>query len=456
MVVRIEDDVRLVEELINEGNLEKAKEILNQSDTMAIRIIDYLPFHLIGPAFRLLSKDHAMEVFEELEPEDQMQVISSLGHEEAAKMFSQIPPDDQVHLLDEVPAKVAKRLLSSLKEEQRQTAMELLGYPRNSAGRLMTPNYLSLKKEMTVEEALEKIKKMGLTSETIYYCYVTDRHRHLEGVVSLRDLVVSSMDKKIEAIMDPDVIAVSTLEDQEVVARLVSDMDFLAVPVVDKENRLVGIITVDDVMDVLEREETLTAYSAVGLTPAEEEGMRSLRLIEGPMTQAIRVRLPFLFITLIGGMLAGGLIGAFEETLASIVALAFFIPVVMDMGGNVGTQSSTIFARALALGQIKLDNFLQYLLREALVGLILGSVTGVAGGAVVFFWQSDIRIALVVGLALIFTVLLASILGFLVPRFILALGFDQAAGSVPLITSIKDLSGILIYFLLAQALLEII
>lgn len=450
MVYKIEDDVERIEDLIEAGDLEAAKKLLNQSVTKAAHIIDYLPFPLIGPAFRLLSKENAIEVFEELEPEDQTQVISSLSLEEAGKMFSQIPPDDQIHLLDEVPAKVAKRLLAALKEDQRQTAMELLGYPRGSAGRLMTPNYLSLKKEMSVKEALEKIRERGLGSETIYYCYVTNQGRQLEGVVSLRDLVVNDQHKKIADIMDPDVIAVSTLDKQEEVARLLSDLDFLAIPVVDKEMRLVGIITVDDAMDVLEREETISDYSSVGITAVEQEGMRSLRLIEGPVLQSVRVRLPFLGITLIAGMLAGRLIGTFEDVLSSIVALAFFIPVVMDMGGNVGTQSSTIFARAIALGQIKLDDFIKYLLREALVGLILGTVVGLIGAIFVAIWQGSLEMGYVVGLSLIFTVLLASILGFLVPRIIMSLGFDQAAGSVPLITSIKDMSGILIYFLLAQ------
>ncbi len=456
MSLKLEEEVTMVEEMLEEGRLEDAKKFLNQNPTIAAHIIDHLPFPLIGPAFRLLSKNNAIEVFEELEPEDQTQVIESLGAEEGAKMFSHLPPDDQIQLLDEVPAKVAKKLLASLGKNQLDTAMTLLGYPRGSAGRLMTPNYLSLKKEMTVREALERIRKAGLTSETIYYCYVTDRERHLEGVVSLRNLVVAEPDQIVQDLMDPEVIAVSTHDKQELVARLLGDLDFLAIPVVDKENRLVGIITIDDAIDVLEREETMTAYSSVGVTPVEQEGLRSLRLIEGPMSQSLRVRLPFLLITLVGGMVAGRLIGAFEQTLETVVALAFFIPVIMDMGGNVGTQSSTIFARAIALGQIKLDSFWTYLLREAFVGLALGLLIGIGGGLFAWFWQGDPNIGIVVGLSLIFTMVLASILGFLIPRLVLAMGFDQAAGSVPIITSIKDMSGILIYFLLANFFLGIV
>lgn len=456
MNLNIGEEVKLVEEMLEEGRLEEAKNFLNQNLTKAAHIIDHLPFHLIGPAFRLLSKNNALEVFEELEPEDQTQVIDSLGTEEGTKMFSHLPPDDQVQLLEEVPAKVAKKLLASLEKEKLDTALTLIGYPRGSAGRLMTPNYLSLKKEMTVREALDRIRKAGLTSETIYYCYVTDRERRLEGVISLRNLVVSEPDQVVRDLMDPEVIAVNTHDRQELVARLLGDLDFLAIPVVDKENRLVGIITIDDALDVLEREETMTAYSSVGVTPVEQEGLRSLRLIEGPMTQSLRVRLPFLLITLFGGMVAGRLIGAFEHTLETVVALAFFIPVIMDMGGNVGTQSSTIFARAIALGQIKLDSFWKYLLREALVGLALGLLIGLGGGIFAWVWQGDINMGLVVGLSLIFTMVLASILGFLIPRLVLAMGFDQAAGSVPIITSIKDMSGILIYFLLANFFLGII
>ncbi len=455
-MLRIQEDINKVEELLQEGKLEEAKKFLNQNPTRAAHIIDHLPFPLMGAAFRLLSKNNALEVFEELEPEDQTQIVNSLGLEEASQMFSKIPPDDQVQLLDEVPAKVAKKLLSGLEKDELQVAMSLLGYPRGSAGRLMTPNYLSLKKEMKVSEALVKIRKKGLTTETIYYCYVTDNERHLEGVVSLRNLVVSETDEKVGNLMDPEVIAVNTHEKQEVVARLLGELDFLAIPVVDHEKRLVGIITVDDAMDVLEREETITTYSSVGVTLAEQEGMRSLRLIEGPLYHSLKVRLPFLAITLIAGMIAGRLIGAFEETLEAVVALAFFIPVIMDMGGNVGTQSSTIFARALALGQIKINSFLQYLLRESLVGLTLGALVGLGGGFFAFVWQQSAAIGWVVGLSLCFTVLLASILGFLIPRLVLAMGFDQAAGSVPIITSIKDMSGILIYFLLANTFLGII
>jgi len=450
LVIRFEQDVTKIQDMLEEGKLEKAKKYLNQNSARAAHIIDHLPFHLIGPAFRLLSKNNALEVFEILEPEDQTQVINSLGHDEASQMFSHIPPDDQIQLLDEVPAKVAKRLLGSLQKDELETARNLLGYPRGSAGRLMTPNYLSLKKEMTIKEALEGIRKAGLTSETIYYCYVTDKERRLEGVVSLRNLVVADREEKVENLMDPEVIAVNTHDRQELVARLLGDLDFLAIPVVDKENRLVGIITIDDALDVLEREETITAYSSVGVTPVEQEGMRSLRLIEGSLYQSLKVRLPFLFITLIGGMVAGRLIGAFEETLETVVALAFFIPVIMDMGGNVGTQSSTIFARAIALGQINLENFIKYLGRESLVGLTLGIIVGVGGGFIAALWQGDVQMGLVVGLALLFTMVLASVLGFLIPRLVLAVGFDQAAGSVPIITSIKDMSGILIYFLLAN------
>jgi len=450
MVIKFEQDINKIAGLLEAGRLEEAKKDLNQNSSRAAHIIDHLPFHLIGPAFRLLNKNNALEVFEILEPEDQTQVINSLGHEEAAHMFSHIQPDDQVQLLDEIPAKVAKKLLGSLQKEKLDTALSLLGYPRGSAGRIMTPNYLSLKKEMRVKEALERIRKAGLTSETIYYCYVTDRERHLEGVVSLRNLVVADPGEKVENLMDPEVIAVNTHDRQELVARLLGDLDFLAIPVVDRENRLVGIVTIDDALDVLEREETITAYSAVGVTPVEQEGMRSLRLIEGGLFQSLRVRLPFLLITLIGGMVAGRLIGAFEQTLEAVVALAFFIPVIMDMGGNVGTQSSTIFARAIALGQINLENFIKYLLRESLVGLTLGVIVGIGGGFFAFLWQGTPQIGIVVGLALLFTMVLASILGFLIPRLVLAMGFDQAAGSVPIITSIKDMSGILIYFFLAN------
>ncbi|MGI6097929.1 MAG: magnesium transporter [Dethiobacteria bacterium] len=433
-------------------DMEALKKLLNEADIIdVIKLIQDLDNKDRVIVFRLLSKDRALEVFEQLDVDLQQRLLDNFTEEKAVEIVAEMDPDDRARLLDELPARVAKKLLAKLSSEERKYTADLLGYPPETAGRIMTPKYIRLRGELSVGEALEKIRTSGKDKETIYTMYITDSERRLEGVVSLRDLVMASPKQCVEDIMNTEVVKVTTETDQEEVAKVLQDRDLLSVPVVDRENRLVGIITVDDAIDVLEEEITEDIFDKEGLISlAHQESGRSQRLVSGTLWEVWSVRLPFLLITLVGGLLAGAVINVYEKTLESIVGVAFFIPVIMDMGGNVGTQSSTIFSRALALGHINMRRFFRQWLRELGVGLSIGLTLGILAGIVAAIWQPIPGLGFAVGLSLAITVTLATGLGFMIPYLLLKLGLDQAAGSNPIITTIKDITGLIIYFFLVS------
>ncbi len=437
------------------GDLATLKELLNQQDVD--KLLDLI--RELGPSrraivFRLLHKDLALRLFEQSGSEVRHDLILAFGHDQAVEVFAELAPDARARLLDELPAGVAKRLVETLPREERRKLDVLMGYPPETAGRIMTPDYVRLTREMTVEQALRKIRQVGQDRETVYLLYVTDDQRTLEGEVSLQALVMAELDQTITEIMEEDVPWVVTDTDQEEAAQIIKQQDLLALAVVDREQRLVGIVTVDDAMEILEEEMTEDFLQRVAIAPfGKEQGHDSYRLVHGPIWRTWLIRVPFLGITLIGGLLAGSVISAYEEAIAAIPALAIFIPVVMDAGGNAGTQSSTIFARALVLGHISSRQMIGHLLREMAVGFTIGAILGVVAGGIVVVWQDSVEIAWVVGLALAGTTTLATTLGFLVPYGLQEIGIDPAAGADPIITTIKDITGLLIYFGLAILLL---
>ncbi|MFN2364410.1 MAG: magnesium transporter [Halarsenatibacteraceae bacterium] len=434
------EDVKELKTLLNNEDMVDLMQIMRELDR-ANRVICY----------RLLNKDLAMEVFERLDIEVQEELISDFAETEINSIFKELAPDDRVRLLDELPARVAKKLLNNLNKEERNQTSELLGYEDETAGRIMTPHYIRFKRGTKIDEAMKKLRAVGEERETVYNLYVTTDTRLLEGSVSLRDLIMADGDQKIEEIMKPDPIKVDTETDQEEVARLLQEQDLLAVPVVDKENRLVGIITVDDAFDVIEEETTEDIFDKVGInTMNQKQEGRSRVLIEGKLREILKARLPFLLITLIGGFMAGFVIQGFEASLKAVAAIAVFIPVVMDMGGNVGTQSSTIFSRALVLGQINVRNFMRHLFKEMLVGLNMGTIIGIIGGLVAHLWQGIEGFGIAVALSLAITITLASSLGFIIPFILFKLDFDQAAGADPIIITIKGITGLFIYFYLVN------
>ncbi len=439
-----------VREHIDDKNLDPVKQYLRSlSPAEIIQGLKEIDHRDLPVVFRLLPKDLATDVFDLMEVSDQSELVESFSSEEAVQLLGALDPDDRVHLLDELPATVAKRLLGQLPKEQREITTRLMGYEDDTVGRIMLPIYVDVKKQMTVSDAIERIRRRKNGGDlTINAVYVTDETRRLEGVVPAGALIAADPTTTIEnLIKDTKPAAVTTNDDQEKAARLLQDLDLLELPVLDTENRLVGVLSADDAMDVLREEVTDDMFDKAGLLDlTERESDRSRGLLEGSFWHVSKVRIPFLLLTLAGGMMAGAVIEAFEETLEAVVATAIFIPVIMDMGGNVGTQSSTIFTRAVVLGQININRFVRYWLREVVNGLGIGIILGALGGVVAAVWQGVPGLGLAVGLALGLTIALAIALGFLVPFVLIKLGFDQAAGSDPILTTIKDITGLLIYF----------
>ncbi|EXJ24449.1 Mg/Co/Ni transporter MgtE [Alkalibacterium sp. AK22] len=440
---------------LEKRDMEALKDTVIQADNVEIiSTLHDLPAEEKGILFRLLPKERALHIFEQLESNTQQQLIRSFTEDKVIEVFAEMAPDDRVRLLDELPAKVTKNLIASLDQEERQATALLMGYEEETAGRLMTPEYVTVKKEMKVSAALEAVRLTAAEKETIYIIYVTDASRKLEGVLSLRELVMADPEEIIGNVMHQKVAKVSTDTDQEEAARLLQSLDFLALPVVDKENRIVGIMTFDDAMDIIEEETTEDIFDKAGLADlTDRESNRSERLVNGTLIEIWKVRLPFLVITMVGGLLAGVVIDSFEEALEAIAAVAIFIPVIMDMGGNAGTQSSTIFARGLILGHVDTSKFMKHLGKETLVGLSMGVLVGIATGIIASTWQGIPELGIAVGVALALTMTLATALGFFIPYVLFKLGIDQAAGADPIITTIKDISGLVIYFVLVTQLL---
>ncbi len=442
-----------VRALLAQKQMDALKHTLNQQDLLELinlfqELLEREKMDEMVVLFRLLNKNLSIQVFEQLSLEVQEQLLLAFTEDKAIEVVTALEPDDRVRLLDELPAKVAKKLLSALSSEERQKTADLLGYAPETAGRIMTPEYVSLKRNISVAQALERIRGQKKEAETINVLYVTDENRKLVGVISLGDLVVAEPDATIEQVMTKKIVWVATHMDQEAVARLLKARDLLAVPVVDREERLVGIVTVDDAIDILEEEATedMLKKTGIGSFLYKREESRSSKLISGSLWHVFKVRLPFLIITLIGGMLAGAVIEVFEDTLDAVVTLAIFIPVIMDMGGNVGTQSSTIFTRAMVLGHINMSRFIKHLGREVGIGASMGAVLGLAALFIATVWQGIPELGYAVGLSLFLTVTIATALGFLTPYALIRIGLDQAAGSDPIITTIKDMSGLAIYF----------
>ena len=442
-------------ELLEKNDMATLKQILEESDEIEL----LKTFHDLEDKsqviiFRLLSKNAALNIFELLDTDDQQNLIKSFTNERVVEFLNTLAPDDRVKLLDEMPAGVAKNFISSLSKEEKDITNLLMGYEPETAGRIMTTEYISLKRDMTAEESFKKIRSQASQKETIYTLYVTDSHKKLEGVLSLKDLIMAEPDVKIEDLMAESVVSVSTNTDQEQVANTLKELDLLALPVVDKEGRIVGIVTIDDAVDILEEEATEDIYDRAGLADVTgNETNRSEVLIKGSLFKIWKVRLPFLMITLLAGTISGLVIGNFEEILESVAMVAFFIPMIMDMGGSVGTQSSTLFVRGVSLGQVNLSKFFKHLIKEILVGASIGIIVGTLAGVIATIWHNNYLLGLSVGLAIVATTTFAATLGFLVPYILIKLKIDQAAGSTPIITAMKDIAGLLIYFTIVSLLL---
>ncbi len=439
-----------VQTLLERSQFEAAKTILQPVQPADIAdVIESLPSHLQAIAFRLLAKDEAITVYEYLDTPIQEALLEDFKHPEVLDIINQMSPDDRVRLLDEMPAKVVRQLFHHLSPEEREATALLLGYKPETAGRIMTTEYVSFKEDMTAEQALERVRQVAKTIETIYTLYVTDASRHLSGILSLRELVVTQPAQPIRDIMTRDVISVHTDTDQEEVARTLQHYDFLAVPVVDSEQRLVGIVTVDDVLDILEDEATEDIYTAGGVQAKGDDYFKT------DLLTVARKRVVWLFVLLITNTLTSGVIHAQEDVLTQVIALAAFIPLLIDTGGNVGSQSSTVVIRGLNTEDVRMSDVARIVSREAIAGTFLGLMLGAIVTGWAYVLQRDLLVGIAVGSSLLVVSILAAVAGSGLPFLFKALKFDPALMSAPFITTAVDVLGVSIYLGIARWLFQI-
>jgi magnesium transporter len=394
-----------------------------------------------------LNPEILAELLPELPEKRMFGFITLLSPRRAAGLLHKFPPDEMVDVLKELSREQRRRILRYFTKKEADEVRDLLRHPSDTAGGLMTTEVISLPKGTTVQEAIDYIRKKAREVETIYYVYVVDEDKKLVGVLSLRDLVIADPREKLEDIMNPNVIKVPADLDQEEVARITADYDLPVIPVVDDEERLVGIVTVDDVIDVIEEEvdEDLGYFAGTG--------EKIDKLIDAPALSVVKYRLPWLVFALIGdGLVAAYVLKAFEETLASLVGLALFMPVIMAMGGGVGVQSSTIVVRGIATREI--DNWWRYFFREMKVGFIMGIIVGLGIAILAHIVVGKPILGLIVGMSMFVTMTLASITGIGIPKLFHYIGIDPAISSNPFITTTQDITGLFIYFGLATLMLH--
>lgn len=407
--------------------------------------------------FRLLSKETAADVFANFDAPEQEQIINSITDSELSAIIEELYVDDAVDMMEELPANVVKRVMRTATPETRRLINQYLNYPENSAGSIMTAEFIDLKKYMNVREAIARIRRIGEDKETIYICFVTSADRKLEGVVSVKDLLLNDDETVIEDIMDTNVIFCMTHDDQEEVSEKISDYDLMAIPVVDKEGRLVGIVTVDDIIDVLEQETTEDFEIMAAMTPSDKPYSR---------TGAIDMwknRVPWLLFLMLSATFTTMILNSFEDALAVQAVLIGFIPIIMSTGGNSGAQSSTAIIRSLSLGDTEPKDTLKVIWKEWRVALLCGLTLAVVNFTKMLLvdnlllGNSDVNymIALVVSLAMVFAVMFAKVVGSSLPMLAEKIGLDPAVVATPLITTITDAVSLLIYFEIAKVFLHI-
>ena len=427
----------------------KLKDILTEMNEVDIAtFIEELDSEKTVIVFRMLPKELASDVFACLEVDKQEHIINSITDYELGTIVDDLFVDDAVDMLEELPANVVKRVLKNARPDTRKLINQFLNYPENSAGSIMTAEYVGLKQSMTVEQAFAYIRKNGVDKETIYTCYVMDAKRRLEGVVTVKDLLMNPYEEIIGNIMDTHVIKAFTTEDQEEVADSFQKYDLLSLPVVDHEERLVGIVTVDDVVDVMEQEATEDFEKMAAMLPSEKPYLKT------GVFQLAKNRIAWLLILMIGSMITGGILAKYEAAFAVIPLLVTFIPMLTDTGGNAGSQSSTMIIRGMAVGEIEPGDLFKVLWKELRVGIIVGAILGFVNYVrLVILYPGKEMLCLTVVLSLMVTVVIAKTIGCVLPIAAKVFHMDPAIMAAPLITTIVDAVSLIIYFQLACSLL---
>ncbi len=440
-----------IEKLIEEKNYQKIKKILNEMNEYDIaEILEELPQKELIKIFRLLNKDIAADVFSYMDTDKEAMIIASLTEKEAVDIINDMAADDATDLMDEIPANVVHRLLKKVDPETRRDINQLLKYPDNSAGSIMTVEFVDFKEDLTIRDAVKKIRQEYDDKETINICYVIDNKRKLIGKVTLKDLVVNNEEKIIRDIMDDDIHPVNTLMDQEEVAKIIQDYDITAVPVVDSEGKLVGIITIDDVVDIIEEEATEDIEKMAAITPTEKSYLKL------SVFDIWKSRIPWLLLLMISATFTGKIIQHYETALAACVILTSFIPMLMDSGGNAGGQASVTVIRGLSLNDIEFSDIFKVIWKEFRASILIGITLAIANFAkLMLIDKVSITVAAVVCLTLILVVIIAKFIGCTLPIFAKKLGFDPAVMASPFITTIVDAISLFVFFQIAVNLLNI-
>lgn len=451
----MEEEIMLEEEQITElldsKQYHKLKEILsemNEADIAAI--LAEIPEDKLPLVYRILPKELAAEVFVNMDSDAQEILIRAFSDTELREVLDELYVDDAVDIIEEMPATVVKRILMHTDPEVRKSINEILKYPEDSAGSLMTIEYVDLKKYMTVEDAFTRIRRTGVDKETIYVCYVTDENRKLLGLVTVKDLLLNEYSKKMFEIMETNVICVNTLDDKEDVADKFQKYDMMAVPVVDQEHRLVGIITFDDAMDVLQDENTEDIEKMAAITPTDKPYLKM------SVIDTWKTRFPWLLLLMVSAAFTGKIIQSFESALQAQIVLTSFIPMLMDTGGNCGGQASVTIIRSLSLGDIEYSDVFKVIWKEFRVAFLCGITLAVVNFAkLMLFDKVGVMVSLTVCLTMIMTIIFAKFVGSTLPILAKRLGFDPAVMASPFITTIVDAISLIVYFNIAGLILKI-
>ena len=426
------------------------QKLIELYDADIAQVLEEIPEEDMIKVFRILPKDKAADVFAYLEVEHQQMIITSLSERDAANIVNNMMADDAADLFEEMPANVVRRILASASADTRRDINHLLRYPDSSAGSIMTVEFVDLKENLTVAQALERVRKVGRDSETINNLYVLDKSRTLLGILTLRGLLLADPDKTVGEIMETNVVSVNTLMDQEDVAKQFKKYDFTAMPVVDNENRLVGIITVDDIVDIMEEETTEDIEKMAAIVPSDKPYMKT------SVFETWKKRIPWLLLLMVSATFTGSIMKNFEEALGAIPALSFFIPMLMDTGGNAGGQASLTVIRGLSLEEIAFKDFFKVCWKEMRVAFLCGVTLAACNFLkLLLFDKVGVMIAFVVCITLIVAIFVAKLVGCSLPMVAKRLGFDPAVMASPFITTIVDALSLIVYFAVATNILGI-
>lgn len=445
------EEMREIIDLINNNKINESRERLLELDPIDIAfLLEELDPEKSLITFRILPKDISVEVFSHISKEQQVHIGQSITSGELSNIVNELYLDDSVDFLEELPANMVKKILQNTERQKRDLINQFLNYPEDSAGSIMTIEYVELQKEMTVKESLEYIKEHGVDKETIDTCYVINSNRKLEGVVTIRRLILSDDNDTIEDVMTVNLVRGHTKDDQEHIADIFKRYNFTTLPVVDNEMRLVGIITIDDIVDIIEQENTEDFHKMAAMQPSEDCYLKTKPLM------LAKHRITWLLVLMVSATFTGRIIQGYEDMLAQMVILTSFIPMLMDTGGNSGSQSSTLVIRSIALGEIEVTDIFKVIRKELQVGAIVGVVLALANFLRLYYLEgADFYVALTVTTTLLFVVVLAKVTGGVLPLIAKVLKLDPAIMAGPLITTVVDAAALVLYFKLASVFLGI-